>query len=160
MGTQLHHLTTPRAWGAEVVQAHSAWNLDAQQVVSHGGLKLLERIPEPSSMRSPSTCVALAANTDPEHHHPFYPHLSPAGRPWPAVGLVSGAYCVLTLTLTVPLTETLHQNLRLPRKLTLYLCRLVPWALTSALEGNHETRVTSALATSLDRNLTLAKALC
>ena len=57
-------------------------------------------------------------------------------------------------------TGTLHQNIRLPRKLTLYLCGLVPWALTSALEGDHETRVASALATSLDQTLTLAQALC
>ena len=59
MGTQLHHLTTPRPWGAQAVQAHSAWNLDAQLVISHVGLKLLERIPEPSSMRGTSTCVAV-----------------------------------------------------------------------------------------------------
>ena len=59
MGTQLHHLTTPRPWGAQAVQSHSAWNLDAQLVISHVGLKLLERIPEPSSMRGTSTCVAV-----------------------------------------------------------------------------------------------------
>ena len=33
------------------------------------------------------------------------------------------------------------------------------WALTSALEGDHETGVASALVTSLDRILTIAKAL-
>ena len=76
------------------------------------------------------------------------------------MGLASGASSVLTLILTVPLTGTLHQNIRLPRKLTLYLCGLVPWALTSSLEGDHETRVASALATSLDQTLTLAQALC
>ena len=37
--------------------------------------------------------------------------------------------------------------------------RLLAWALTSALEGDHETEVASALATSLARTLTLAKAL-
>ena len=40
----------------------------------------------------------------------------------------------------------------------LQLSRLLPWALTSALEGDHETRVASALETSLDRTLTLAEA--
>lgn len=59
MGSQYQHLTPPHAWGPEAVQAHSAWNLDAQLVISHGGLKLLERIPEPSSMRGTSTCVAV-----------------------------------------------------------------------------------------------------
>ena len=33
------------------------------------------------------------------------------------------------------------------------------WALTSALEGDHETGVISALAMSLDRTLTLPKPL-
>ena len=36
---------------------------------------------------------------------------------------------------------------------------LLAWALTSALEGDHETGVASALATSLDQTLTVAKAL-
>ena len=54
---------------------------------------------------------------------------------------------------------TIHRNLSLPRTLTLQLSHLVAWALTSALEGHHETGVASALATSLDRTLTLAKAL-
>ena len=35
---------------------------------------------------------------------------------------------------------------------------LLAWALTSDLEGDHETAVTSALAVSLDRTLTLANA--
>ena len=65
----------------------------------------------------------------------------------------------LTLTLTLPRTGTLHRNLSLPRSLILHLRRLLAWALTSALKGDHETRVTSALATSLARTLTLAKAL-
>ena len=65
----------------------------------------------------------------------------------------------LTLTLTLPRSETLHQNLSLPRSLILHLRRLLAWALTSALEGDHETGVASALATSLDQTLTLAEAL-
>ena len=43
--------------------------------------------------------------------------------------------------------------------LILHLSRLLAWALTSALEGDHETGVASAVSTSLDRTLTLAKAL-
>ena len=37
--------------------------------------------------------------------------------------------------------------------------RLLVWALTSALEGDHKTGVALAPATSLDRTLTLAEAL-
>ena len=70
-----------------------------------------------------------------------------------------GAAWDLTLTLTVSRTGTLHRNLSLPRSLTLQLSRLLAWALISALEGDHETKVTSALATSLVGTLTLAKSL-
>ena len=77
----------------------------------------------------------------------------------PAVGLAPGASRDLTLTLTGQLTGTLYQNLTLAQNLTLHLSRLHTWALTSAHEGDHETGVASALATSLDRTLTLAKAL-
>ena len=85
--------------------------------------------------------------------------------------LASGAFLDLTLTLTLPRTGTLHQNLSLPRSLTLQLGRLLAWAFTtaregdhetivdSALEGDHETGVVSALASFLDRTLTLDKAL-
>ena len=76
----------------------------------------------------------------------------------PAVRSAPGASWDLTLTLTLPGTGTLQGNLSLPRTLTLHLSRLVAWALTSALEGDHETSVASALATSLSRTLTLAKA--
>ena len=76
----------------------------------------------------------------------------------PAVGSAPGASWDLTLTLTVPRTGTLHRNLSLPRTLTLQVNRLRAWALTSALEGDHETGVDSVLATSLDQTLTLAKA--
>ena len=77
----------------------------------------------------------------------------------PEVGLPSGASWELTLTLTLPRTVTLHQNLSLPQTLTLQLSRLLAWALTSPLEGDHETGVATALAMSLDRTVTLAKAL-
>ena len=76
----------------------------------------------------------------------------------PAERSAPGASWDLTLTLTLPRTGTLQGNLSLPRTLTLHLSRLVAWALTSALEGDHETRVASALATSLSRTLTLATA--
>ena len=68
----------------------------------------------------------------------------------PTVGSASGAFWGLTLTLTLPRTGTLHQNLSLPRSLTQQLGRLLAWDLTSALEEAHETIVALALATSLD----------
>ena len=77
----------------------------------------------------------------------------------PAVRSVPGASRYPTLTLTLPRTRNLAQKLSLPRSLILHLSGLLAWALTSALEGDHDTGVSSALATSLDRTLTLAKAL-
>ena len=76
----------------------------------------------------------------------------------PAVGSAPGASWDLTLNLTLPLNGTFSQNLSLPRSLTLQLSRLLAWALISALEGDHETGVASALTTSPDRTLILAKA--
>ena len=77
----------------------------------------------------------------------------------PTVGSAPGTSWDLTLTLTLPRTGTLPRNLSLPRSLILHLSRFLAWALTSALEGVHETRVASALATFLNRTLTLANAL-
>ena len=87
--------------------------------------------------------------------------LNPAlyGDHSPAVVLAPGASWEITLTLTLPQTGTLHRNLSLPQSLTLQLSRLLAWALTSALKGDHETGGASAMATSLARTLTLAKAL-
>ena len=64
------------------------------------------------------------------------------------------------LSLTLPRTVTLHQTLSLPQALILQLTSLLAWALISALEGDHESGIASALTTSLDLTLTLAKALC
>ena len=77
----------------------------------------------------------------------------------PAMGSAPGTSWDPTLTLTLPRSGNLPRNLSLPRSLILHLSRLLTWALTSGLEGDHETGVASALATSLARTLTLAKAL-
>ena len=66
----------------------------------------------------------------------------------PAVGSAPGASRYPTLTLTLPRSRTLHRNLSLPRSLILHLSHLLAWALTLALEGDHETGVAWALATS------------
>ena len=81
------------------------------------------------------------------------------GNHCPAVGSAPGTSWDLTLTLNLPRTGTLRRNISLPRSLILHLNRLLAWALTSALEGDYETGVASALATSLARTRTLAKAL-
>ena len=81
------------------------------------------------------------------------------GEHFIAVGSTPGTSWDLNLTLTLPRFGTLHRNLSLPRSLILHLSRLLAWAFTSALEGDHETAVASALATSQDQTLTLAKAL-
>ena len=80
------------------------------------------------------------------------------GDHWPAVGSAPGTSWDLTLTLTLPRTGTLPRNLSLPRSLILHWSRLLAWTLTSDLVGDQEIRVASALATSLDGTLTLAKA--
>ena len=83
------------------------------------------------------------------------------GDHFPALGSAPGISwdLTLTLTLTLPRTGNNPRNLSLPRSLILHLSRLLAWALTSALEGDQGTGVASALATSLARTLTLAKAL-
>ena len=141
------------------MQADSAWNLEAHHVVSQARLQLPERIPEASSTRGPITCVALQTKTDPDRHHPFCTPLSPSGRPLPCCGFRAWSLLGPNPTPNRTPNGTIHRNLSLPRTLTLQLSHLVAWALTSALEGDHETGVASALAKSLDRTLTLAKAL-
>ena len=81
------------------------------------------------------------------------PQLCPSGRPLPSWRLLG------------PNTNrNPNPNRDTPPKpkpasiLTLHLSRLVPSTLNSALEGNHETGVASALATSLNRILNLSKA--
>ena len=74
------------------------------------------------------------------------------------VGLTPVAPWDLTLSLTLPLTRTLHRNLSRLRSLTLHFTRTITWVLTSALKGDHETAVASALATSVTA-LTLSKSL-
>ena len=55
------------------------------------------------------------------------------------LGSAPGTSWDLTLTLTLPRSGTLPRNLSLLRSLILHLIRLLAWALTSALEGDHET---------------------
>ena len=158
MGTQLQPLRTPGPWGRKAVQADSAWNLDAHHVVSQAGLQLSQRIPEASSTKGPITCVAWQPKTDPDQQRPLCPQLSPLGRLHPYCGFFAWSLLGRNPNPNRTPKWDLHRNLSLPQTLTLLLSRLLAWALTSALEGGHETGVASALATSLDQTLTLAKA--
>ena len=159
MGTQFQRLTTPRAW-----------ILRRCRLTRHGTWKLTMSFPRPGCScpsgfrrttrpREEQHVWPWQPKRDPDRHRPLCPQLSPSGSPLPCCGFGPGTSWDLTLTLTLPRSETLHQNLSLPRSLALQLSRFLAWALTSALEGDHETGVASALATSLARTLTLAKAL-
>ena len=107
----------------------------------------------------PSTCVALAANTDPDRHPPFCRQVSPSTGLLPCSAFVAWSLLGANTNPNPPETGTLQGNLSLPPTLTLQLCCLVAWAVTSALEGYHEPGVTFFQAMSLDLSLTLAKAL-
>ena len=97
--------------------------------------------------------------TDPNQHRPMCPQLSLSGRTLPCCGF--GAWSLLgpKPNPNPTLNQDPHQILSMPRTLTLQLIRLLARALTLVLEGDYETNVASALSTSLDRTLRLAKAL-
>ena len=157
MGTQFQRLTASRAWGPEAVQADSARNLEAHRVVSQARLQLGRGLRRPPQPREEQHVWPWQPKRDPDRHRPLCPNSALRGDHCPAVGSAPGTSWDLTLTLTLPRTGTRPRNLSLPRSLILHLSRLVAWALTSALEGDHETGVASALATSLAQTLTLAR---
>ena len=94
-----------------------------------------------------------------DRHRPLCPQLSPSGRPLLCCGF--GAWNLLGPNPNPNPSPNRDPPAKpsLPRSLILHLSRLLAWALTSALEGDHETGVASALSTSLAKTLTLAKAL-
>ena len=159
METQFQRLTTPRTLGPEAVQADSAGNLEAHHVVSQARLHLPWRIPESTSTRVPITCVALGAKTDPDRHPPLCPQISPLGRSLPCCGF--SAWSLLGPNTNPKPTPNRDPPLK-PKPASNHnpaLSCLHPWALPSALEGDHETGVTCSLPTALDRTVTLGKAL-
>ena len=159
MGTQFQRLTASRGWGPEAVQADSARNLEAHHVVSQDRLQL-----QRGFRRTPRPWVGQHVwpwqpKRDPDRLRPFCPQLSPSGRPLPCCGF--GAWNNLGPNPN-PNPSPNRDPPPKPKPASipnLHLSRLLAWALTSALEGDHETGVASALATSLARTLTLAKAL-
>ena len=159
MGTQLKRLTAPRAWDPEAVQTDSARNLEAHHVVSHARLQLPRGFQRPPRPREEQPVWPWRAKRDPDRHRPLCPQLSPWGRPLPYCGFGAWRQQVPNPNLNTTVIRDPRPKPSLPRYLILHLsCRLA-WALTSALEGDQGTGVTSALATSPDRTLTLAKAL-
>ena len=151
MGSQYQHLTPPHAWGPEAVQIHSAWKPEAQHAVSRPGCSCpggFQRPPRPGPMDVcglGSQSMILTGTLPCALHSAVRGDHCSAGRSAP------GGSWDLTLTLTLPRTGTLHQNLSLPGNLPLHLSCLVAWALSSGLTGDHETGFALALATSQDR---------
>ena len=116
--------------------------------------------------------------TDPDGHPPSCPQPSPSGRPlyfcgfivwssWdlnfslnlPSVGFYSHPQ-ILTLSAILKSQPSSNPNhISHPQILTLYLSRPIAWALISGLERDFGLSVPSALVTSLDQTLILAKAL-
>ena len=159
MGTQLKRLTTPRAWDPEAVQADSARNVEAHHVVSHTRLQLPRGFRRPPRPREKQHVWPWREKRDPDRHRPLCPQLSPWGRPLPYCGF--GAWRrqvpnpnLNTTVIRDPPRKPKHGSIPNP-SFELPLA----WALTSALEGDQGTGVTSALATSPDRTLNLTKAL-
>ena len=83
MGTQYQRLTTPRAWGTQAVQTHSAWNLEDHHVISQARLKLPEMILEASPTRAWRYVWPCHPKTESDRHPHLCPELSPSGRPLP-----------------------------------------------------------------------------
>ena len=157
MGTQFQRLTASRAWGPEAVQADSARHLEAHHVVSQARLQLPRGLRRPPRPREEQHVWPWQPKRDPDRHRPLCPQLSPSGRPLPCCGF--GAWSLLVPNPNhTPDTDPTPKPMPASKPNPAF----EPpsgMALTSALEGYHKTRVVSALATSPDRTLNLAKAL-
>ena len=158
MWTQFQRLTASLDWGPQEVQTDSARNLEAHHVVFQARLQLLRGLRRPPRPRADPRVWPLQPKTDPDRHRPLCPQLSPSGRPLPCCG-----FCAWRLLGPNPNTNPTPnwdpppkpKPASIPKP---EIDRLLPQALTSALEGDHETAVALALAVSLDPTLTLANA--
>ena len=137
IGTHFQGLTASRAWGPDAVQADLERNLDAHRVVSQAWLELPREFRRPPRPETYRRVWPWQPKRDPDLHRPLCIQLIPLGRYLIAVGSTPGTSWDLNLTLTLPRFGTLPRNLSLPRSLILHLSRLLAWALTSALEGEH-----------------------
>ena len=159
MGTQFQPLTTPPACGPEVVQADSAWNLEPHDVVSQDRLQLPRGFQTPRQPGADRRVWPWQPKTDPDQHRPLCPQLNPSGRPLPS--------CVFAIwRLLRPKPNPNPTTNRDPPPKTKPASIPNPAIEQPSAKGPHfsprgrsETGVASALAMSLARTQTLAKAL-
>ena len=144
MGTQFQSLRTLHAWGPEAEQAHSAWNLEAHHVVSRPGHccpRGFLRPPCPGAFRVVWPCQP---KTDPDQHPPLGPQVSPSGRQLPSTWNLLGP---------IPNPNPKQNPEYNPKPISNPIAPPEPcfaWTLSSALNRDHESAVTSALVSSLD----------
>ena len=156
MGTQFQRLTASRTWGPEAVQTDSARNLEPHHVVSQAGLQLPRGLQRPPRPREEQHVWPWQPKRDPDRHRPLCHQLNPSGRPLPCFGF--GAWNLLGPNPN-PNPTPKRDPPPNPQPASIPNPAFEPpsgMPLTSALEGDHETGVASALATSLERTLTLA----
>ena len=158
MEIHFQRLKTPRAWDPEAVQAHAAWKVEAHHVVSRAWLQLPDRIPEAPPSGANRRVWPWRPKRDPDQHRPLCPQFSPSQKPRPCCGFDARNFLGPNPN---PNPTPNWDPPPKPKPASIpnpAFDRLLAWALTSALEGDHETAVASALAVSLDRTLTLTNA--
>ena len=120
MVTEFQRLTTPRTWGPEAVQDHSAWNVEGHHVTSQAGGAAAREDSGSLLDRGPiDLCVLGSQRLILTGTLPCALNSALRGDHCPAVGLEPGPTRDLTLTLTptpTPPSRTLHQKLSLPRR--------------------------------------------
>ena len=95
---------------------------------------------------------------DPDRHRPLCPQLSPSGRPLHCCGF--GAWSLLGPTPN-PNPTLIRDPPPKPKPASMpnpAIDHLMAWALTSALAGDHEKTVASALAMSPEQTISLPNA--
>ena len=149
MGTQSLRLTTPYALGPSGLHGHLIWYLEAHHIVSHACCSCQREflsLPRPGAHRVwpwPELSLVPWTQSFGETPEVFWLHT------WGLLGRNPNPTLNETLLLILSRTWTLSLHFNLT----------FTWALTSSLEGDLETGVTSILATSLVQTLTVAKAL-
>ena len=141
MGTQFQRLTASHASGPEAVQADAARNLEAHQVVSQARLQLRRGFWRPPRPREEQHVWRWQPKRDPDRHLPLCPQLSPSGRLLPCCGF--GAWNLLGPNPNPNPTPNRDPPPK-PKPASIRNPAVEPtlaWALTSALEGDHEPRV-------------------
>ena len=158
MGTHFQRLTASRDWGPEAVQADSARNLEAHHVVSQARLQLPRGFRRPPRPREEQHVWPWQPKRDPDRHRPLCPQLSPSGRPLPCCGF--GAWNLLGPNPNPNPTPNRDPPQK-PKPASIPNPAFEPPSGVGphfSPRGRSRDRSHSALATSLARTLTLAKA--